>query len=72
MRKSRNASSPKLPTHFFVKQLAGEDPPSLATMERLYDVAADFVIRGPWKLLNESELVLVKPPPYLAMCAIVL
>ena len=40
----------------------------MATMERLYDAAADFVIREPWKLLDESELVLVKPPLSCEVC----
>lgn len=48
--------------HFFVKELPGEEPPSLATLQLLHQRAADLLARRPWDLLDESELVLLREP----------
>lgn len=48
------------PTQFFTKELSGETPPSLSTMERLYGLASELFAQRPWHLLDESELVLIR------------
>ena len=56
------------PRHFFRKQLAGEEPPSFATMQTLCDLAADLLARHPWDLLAEYELVVVEEPASRELC----
>lgn len=53
---------PKSISHFFVKELAGEQPPSFATMESLYRLSSELLALSPWEALEEDELVLVKQP----------
>ena len=47
------------PTRFFQKELVGEEPPSLATMQTLYNLARELFGRHPWDQLTEDQLVLV-------------
>src|ERR1700744_2536487 len=46
----------------FVQQLRGENPPSLATMKALYDLAFLLFSFRPWELLQEDQLIVVRPP----------
>ena len=50
------------PTHFFEKQLAGEEPPRLETMKRLYEVSRHFFDFAPWEHFGDRELVLLEDP----------
>ena len=60
MPKKRAASLP-LPTDLcFVKELAGEAPPTFAAMRQLYDLASKLLSLRPWKFLDESELIAVR------------
>lgn len=45
---------------FFVKELAGETPPSFAALQRLYGLASDLFGLHPWQILDESQLVVVR------------
>jgi hypothetical protein len=58
----RNNQVQEKPTHFFAKELAGEQPPTFETMQLLCGLASDLLERRPWDLLDESELVLVRGP----------
>jgi hypothetical protein len=48
------------PHQFFAKELLGETPPSFATMEDLYGLAAEMYALRPWHVLAEGELVLIR------------
>jgi hypothetical protein len=48
------------PDHFFVKELAGEVPPSFAALKNLYGQASDLYGLRPWRMLDESQLILVR------------
>jgi hypothetical protein len=48
------------PERFFEKELVGEEPPSFATMQKLYNLARELLVRHPWDLLTEDQLVLVE------------
>ena len=61
-----DASNP--PTHFFAKQLAGEEPPRLETMKRLYEVSMKFFDFAPWEFFGDRELVLLEDPVSKATC----
>ncbi len=45
---------------FFVKELAGETPPTLAAMRDLYDHVTHLFSLTPWQLIGESELILTR------------
>jgi len=45
---------------FFVKELAGEAPPSFAALKGLYTLASDLYGVRPWRTLDESQLILVR------------
>jgi len=60
MPKKRTDSSAALPCIWFAKELKGETPPSFTTMEKLYGLAFDLYGLHPWRLLNESQLILVR------------
>ena len=47
---------------FFVKQLAGEKPPSLETMRALWAASSKLLERKPWTRMGDAELVMVKNP----------
>ena len=60
MPKKRSGSSVVVPDRCFVRELAGETPPSLSTMERLYGLASELYGLRPWRLIDESQLILVR------------
>jgi len=41
---------------WFVKELAGENPPSFSTLKILYELAAKLYALRPWHILDENEL----------------
>ena len=53
-------STPVHPDRCFVKELAGENPPSFAALQNLYELASQLYARHPWDLLNESQLILLR------------
>lgn len=59
MSKKRVSLPTDLPDRFFVKELAGENPPSLATLKRLYESAFTLYQLQPWRVLDESQLIVV-------------
>ncbi len=50
------------PSHFFQKQLAGEEPLRWATAERLYVLASHILALAPWNFLADSEIFLLSDP----------
>jgi hypothetical protein len=60
--KSVSAEPPKLPEQFYARQLAGEQPPSLATMQLLYDTAMEFQQLRPWEIFLEHHVIAVEIP----------
>lgn len=56
------------PTHFFEKQLAGEEAPRLETMKRLYEVSMKFFGIAPWEHFGDRQLVLLEDPVSKATC----
>ena len=56
------------PAHFFEKQLAGEQPPTLDTMKRLYDRAARYSGFVPWEIFSDQQLVLIEDPVSKEIC----
>jgi len=56
------------PARFFEKELLGEEPPSFATMQALYNLARELFERHPWDLLTEDELVLVEGADSRELC----
>jgi hypothetical protein len=48
------------PQRCFVKELAGETPPTFLAMERLYRLAADLYGLHPWRLLDEDNLIVAR------------
>ena len=49
-----------VPDRCFVRELAGETAPSFSTMERLYGLASELYGLRPWRLIDESQLILVR------------
>jgi hypothetical protein len=60
MPKKRTASAPVPPERCFVKELAGETPPTFPAMERLYRLVSDLYGLRPWRVLNEDNLIAVR------------
>jgi len=60
MPKKRTSSAPVQPERCFVKELAGETPPSFPAMERLYRLASDLYGLRPWRILDEDNLIVVR------------
>ena len=60
MPKKRTGSSVVVPDRCFVRELVGETPPSFSTMERLYGLASELYGLHPWRLIDESQLILVR------------
>ncbi|MGH7247136.1 MAG: DUF7309 domain-containing protein, partial [Pseudomonadota bacterium] len=56
------------PDRFFEKQLAGEEPPTLATMETLYHLAVELYGREPWALLSDAQLVMTRAEEIQELC----
>jgi len=50
------------PAHFFEKQLAGEEPPALETMKRLYEASVKLFGFAPWEHFFDRQLVLLEDP----------
>jgi hypothetical protein len=48
------------PQQCFVKELAGETPPSFQAMERLYGLASDLYGLRPWRVLDEDNLIVIR------------
>jgi hypothetical protein len=59
MPKKRTASSVVVPDRCFIRELAGETPPSFSTMGRLYGLASELYGLRPWRLIDDSQLILV-------------
>jgi uncharacterized protein DUF6930 len=63
MPKKQSLATPVHPPDFcFVEQLRGEHPPSFASMKALYEAALPLLALRPWKLLEESQLIVVRQP----------
>ena len=60
MPKKRTTSAPVPPERCFVKELAGEIPPSFPAMERLYRLSSDLYGLRPWRILDEDDLIVVR------------
>jgi hypothetical protein len=60
MPKKPAGSAALLPDRCFVRELAGETPPTFSAMERLYGLASKLYGLRPWQLLDESQLILVR------------
>jgi hypothetical protein len=60
MPRKRTASASVPPQRCFVKELAGETPPSFQAMKRLYGLASDLYGLRPWQLLDEDNLIVVR------------
>jgi len=68
MPKKRTASAPVPPQRCFVKELAGETPPSFPAMERLYGLASDLYGLRPWRVLDEDNLIVVRDSVSSELC----
>jgi hypothetical protein len=60
MGKKRTAGPAAPLDRYFVKELAAETPPSFSTMAVLYGLASELYGLRPWRLLDESQLVLAR------------
>ena len=60
MPRKRPASVSVSPQRCFLKELAGETPPSFQAMERLYSLASDLYGLRPWRVLDEDNLIVVR------------
>ena len=48
------------PDKCFVKELAGETPPSFESMLTLYEVSSQLFGLRPWRILEEDNLIVVR------------
>ncbi len=66
------APTPGPTDHFFRKELAGENPPSFEALRNLYIASIQLAAQGPWHVLAEDQLVLVrsKACPELCYCSV--
>src|SRR5205807_8663535 len=60
MPRKRTASASVPPQRCFVKELAGETPPSFQAMKPLYGLASDLYGLRPWQFLDEDNLIVVR------------
>lgn len=60
--------SGKRPVQFFATQLAGEEPLTGATAERLYDLSAALMTLQPWNFVGDADLILVQNPAPVETC----
>jgi hypothetical protein len=60
MAKKRTASASAPPQQWFVKELAGETPPSFESLQRLYSLASELYSLRPWRILEEDQLIVVR------------
>ena len=68
MPKKSTKPAPTDESQFFVKELAGENPPSFATLKRLYAVATQLYHLAPWRVWTEDKLVLIRDSASGEMC----
>ena len=66
--KADSAGSGEVQGCFFRKQLAGEEGPSFETAKRLCELAAEFSAQGPWRFLEDCDLVLLEDPQSHEIC----
>jgi Domain of unknown function (DUF6930) len=55
-------------SHFFSRELSGEQPPSFATMQALYSLSAQVFSRQPWNRLDDDQLVVIEGAPPAEPC----
>ncbi len=55
-------------SRFFVKELAGENPPLFATLKQLYAVSTQLYQLAPWNVWTEDKLVLIRDSRSGEMC----
>lgn len=67
-RKEASVKQLEKPTHFFQKQLQGEEPLGLATAERLFSLGAAINSISPWRFLADQDLFLLRDPKSQEMC----
>lgn len=65
-RKSSSSSEP--PSVCFVKELAGENPPSMLVLANLYNASIEFLEAEPWRLVDETDLILTRSKSLNEMC----
>lgn len=65
-RTAASTSSP--PSHCFVAELPGENPPSLSEMKTLYDLASEILAMRPWEYLDDTQLTLVQAGSHGELC----
>ena len=53
---------------YFAKELAGENAPSLSSLESLYKLASALYALRPWHILDDNQLVLVRDPATTEIC----
>src|SRR6266702_3246219 len=68
MAKKKAELIPDDPNLCFVKELAGENPPTLSEMDDLYQLAAGLFSLRPWEMLDESQLILAPHPEGNKLC----
>ncbi len=64
----RQIAAPAHADRYFVKELAGENPPSLSSLESLYKLASALYALRPWHILDDNQLVLVRDPATTEIC----
>lgn len=68
MPKKTAKPAPTDDSQFFVKELAGETPPSFLTLKQLYAVSTQLYQLAPWKVWTEDQLVIVRDNHSGEMC----
>lgn len=68
MPKKSTKPAPTDESQLFVKELAGENPPSFATLKRLYAVSTQLYQLAPWRVWTEDKLVLIRDRHSGEMC----
>jgi hypothetical protein len=58
--KKRSIPVPAPEDACFAKELAGENPPTFAAMQQLYELATELFVLLPWQVLDEDELIVVR------------
>lgn len=66
----RKKSVSQIPAQYFAKELAGETAPSFATLQVLYGLAGQLYELSPWRLLDESNLVLARAGGEMCYCSV--
>jgi hypothetical protein len=56
------------PEHWFVKELAGEEPPTFSALQELHALAHVWYQLRPWELLDDCNLILVRDPVSGELC----